>query len=98
MHYSRPMISIDLLRYTSSCAEHGGGDESPRAESDPAPNRPHGAVSRGRIARRIPSASVTRASADVKTFDTPRVEPGPSVSPTRGYSSPEVVTPSAPSQ
>ena len=59
---------------------------------------PHGARLAPRRTDREEDA-VGRASRGprpaVKTFDTPRVEPGASVSPASGYSSPEVVTPSA---
>ena len=48
----------------------------------------------GLTASRTPLSSATRASDAAKTFETPRLEPGSSVSPASGYSRPSVVTPS----
>ena len=49
----------------------------------------------GRTASRQPRSTVMRASEAEKTFETPRLVPGGSVSSRSGYSSPSVVTPSA---
>ena len=49
----------------------------------------------GLTASRTPLSSATRASDAAKTFETPRLEPGSSVSPASGYSRPSVVTPCA---
>ena len=49
----------------------------------------------GLMASRTPSSTEMRASSDSKTFETPRLEPGSSVSPRSGYARPSVVTPTA---
>ena len=49
----------------------------------------------GRTASRRPSSSVMRAFSAVNSFDTPRLDPGSSVSPASGYARPSVLTPTA---
>ena len=68
----------------------------------PGPGRPRRACSSGERSRRLddeqhPRRTVTEASRDCRTFESPRAGPASNGSSRSGYSSPLVVTPSTPS-
>src|SRR5262249_18353732 len=73
----------DLVRLAAPAAPRRGErrDHEERAESGA--KRLH-LIPPGRIASRAPRSTETRALVSVKTLDTPRVEPGSSVSPRSG--------------
>ena len=95
-HDLRRRLAVAAAAGGRSCqrrSEERRGTERERATTAHA--RLRTAAAPGRIARRTPVATVSRASVPAKTFETPRLEPGSSVSAASGYSRPSVTTPVA---
>ncbi len=85
----------DLARpVVAPAARDGDGDRHRRERGERLVTQCHEA-SPGRTARRTPRSSDTCAVSPASSFEIPRVDPGSSVSPSSGYTSPPVQTPEA---